>query len=303
MKIENRLGKGLSAFFDNKNQVPVFNPSKNNDVQNVQEVKNNLQKEGVVYIPVGNIIPNPNQPRKDFKEEQLRELASSIEKNGLLQPILVRKTQNPAVFEIIAGERRWKASNLAGIYEIPAIVKDFSDKETFEIALVENLQRENLSPIEEANGFKKLLNDFNYTQEDVAKLINKSRSYVANILRLLYLPDEVQKMVSNGDLSYTIARTLIGTEDPLKMAKSILKGDLNVREAEKIKKEKVSKPKKDISNNNELDSELLSLKENLSSLLNLDVDIKFKNNKGEIVIKFGNLKELDNIMTKLNNNI
>ena len=203
MKVENRLGKGLSAFFENKNQnVPVFNnPQQNENNEQVNEVKQNLEQNGIVYIPVGNVKPNPNQPRKEFKEEQLRELANSIEKNGVLQPILVRKTNTPNIFEIIAGERRWRAGNLAGIYEIPAIIKDFSDKETFEIGLIENLQRENLSPIEEANGYKKLMIDFDYTQEDVSKLVNKSRSYVANILRLLTLPKDVQEMISDGKLS------------------------------------------------------------------------------------------------------
>ena len=226
MKVENRLGKGLSAFFENKNQsVPVFNnPEENNEKeQEIQEVKKELAENGIIYIPLGNVKPNPNQPRKEFKEEQLKELALSIEKNGVLQPILVRKTKNPNEFEIIAGERRWRASNLAGIYEIPVIIKDFSDKETFEIGLIENLQRENLSPVEEASGYKKLMIDYNYTQEDIAKLVSKSRSYVANILRLLYLPKDVQQMISDGKISYTVARTLIGEENPSKKAKELMK--------------------------------------------------------------------------------
>lgn len=297
MKVENRLGKGLSAFFENKNQnVPVFNnPQQNENNEQINEVKQNLEQNGIVYIPVGNVKPNPNQPRKEFKEEQLRELANSIEKNGVLQPILVRKTNTPNIFEIIAGERRWRAGNLAGIYEIPAIIKDFSDKETFEIGLIENLQRENLSPIEEANGYKKLMIDFDYTQEDVSKLVNKSRSYVANILRLLTLPKDVQEMISDGKLSYTVARTLIGSDNPSKKAKTLVKKDINAREAEKMK------DSSDIEVKSELDSELISLKENLSEHLKVNVDIKCKNNKGEIVIKFKDLSELDTLMAKLNN--
>ena len=290
MKVESRLGKGLSTFFENKQtSVPVF--------------KNNINEEqgDVRYIPVGNIVPNKDQPRKKFNEEQLKELALSIEKNGVLQPILVRKDKNnPVMFEIIAGERRWRAANFAGIPEIPALIKDLSDKETFEIGLIENLQRENLSPIEEANGYKKLMNSFNYTQEDISKIVNKSRSYIANTLRLLSLPEEVQDMVDNGDISYSIARTLVGKENPLKIAKSILKGDMTVKETENI-----VKPAKKIriatEEENALTAELISIRENLSDILNAKVDIKLKGKKGEIIIKFNDLSELNNITTKLNN--
>ena len=288
MKVESRLGKGLSTFFENKQtSVSVF--------------KNEEEQGDVKYISIGNIIPNKDQPRKNFNEEQLKELALSIEKNGVLQPILVRKDKNnPVMFEIIAGERRWRAAKFAGINEIPVIIKDLSDKETFEIGLIENLQRENLSPIEEANGYKKLINSFNYTQEDISKIINKSRSYIANILRLLSLPQEVQDMVNNGNLSYSIARTLIGKENPLKIAKSILKGDMTVKEVEDI-----VQPAKKIriatEEENALTAELISIRENLSDTLNAKVDIKLRGKKGEIVIKFNDLSELNNITTKLNN--
>ncbi len=291
MKVESRLGKGLSTFFENKqNNVPIF-----------QNTSLESEQGDIKYIPVGNIIPNKDQPRKNFNDEQLKELALSIEKNGVLQPILVRKDKNnPVMFEIIAGERRWRAAKFAGINEIPVIIKDLSDRETFEIGLIENLQRENLSPIEEANGYKKLINSFNYTQEDISKIINKSRSYIANILRLLSLPQEVQDMVNNGDLSYSIARTLIGKENPLKIAKSILKGDMTVKQAEDI-----VQPAKKVrilsEEENQLTAELISLKENLSDTLNAKVDIKLKGKKGEIVIKFNDLSELNNITTKLNN--
>ncbi|MCR5506351.1 MAG: ParB/RepB/Spo0J family partition protein [bacterium] len=293
MKVESRLGKGLSTFFENKQEkVPVFQNPNSDEKTEQGDIK---------YIPIGNIIPNKDQPRKTFKDEQLKELAVSIEKNGVLQPILVRKDKNnPVMFEIIAGERRWRAASFAGINEIPAIIKDLSDKETFEIGLIENLQRENLSPIEEASGYKKLMTLYGYTQEDISKIINKSRSYIANVLRLLSLPEEVQDMVNNGDLSYSIARTLVGKENPLKVAKSILKGDMTVKEAEDI-----VKPAKKIriatEEENSLTAELISLKENLSDTLNAKVDIKLKGKKGEIVIKFNDLSELNNITTKLNN--
>ena len=292
MKVESRLGKGLSTFFENKQvEVPVFKNT----------VDENAEQGDIKYISIGNIIPNKDQPRKKFKEEQLKELASSIKKNGVLQPILVRPVKNQSnMFEIIAGERRWRAANFAGITEIPAIIKDLSDKETFEIGLIENLQRENLSPIEEATGYKKLMNTFDYTQEDIAKIINKSRSYIANVLRLLSLPEEVQDMVNNGDLSYSIARTLVGKENPLKVAKSILKGDMTVKQAEDIV-QPAKKVRIATEEENELTAELISLKENLSDTLKAKVDIKLKGKKGEIVIKFNDLSELNNITTKLNN--
>ncbi len=300
MKVESRLGKGLSTFFENKQpEVPVFHTPVS---ENQNQVKEQENLNDIKYIPVGNIIPNENQPRKNFKEEQLEELALSIEKNGVLQPILVRRDKkNPAMFEIIAGERRWRAANLARINEIPAIIKDFSDKETFEIGLIENLQRENLSPIEEANGYKKLMISFDYTQEDVSKIVNKSRSYVANVLRLLSLPKEVQDMVNSGDISYSIARSLVGTENPLKTAKSILKGDMTVKQAEEIVQTNKKSSNNEESEVSELDSELISIKENLSDTLKTKVDIKLKGKKGEIIIKFNDLSELNLITTKLNN--
>ena len=291
MKIESRLGKGLSTFFENKQQeVPVFQNPTNNTNENTNDVK---------YIPISNIIPNKNQPRKNFSEEQLKELAFSIEKNGVLQPILVRSIKNqPNMYEIIAGERRWRAANLAGIYEIPVIIKELNDTETFEISLIENLQRENLSPIEEANGYKNLINVYNYTQEDISKIVNKSRSYVANVLRLLSLPQEVQNMVDDGSLSYSMARSLIGVKNPLEQAKSIIEGNLTVKQAEKIIKNKKNIKQLNISKVNE---ELISIKENISNILNAKVDIKLKGKKGEIIIKFNDLSELNNITTKLNN--
>lgn len=291
MKIESRLGKGLSTFFENKQQeVPVFQNPTNNTNENTNDVK---------YIPISNIIPNKNQPRKNFSEEQLKELAFSIEKNGVLQPILVRSIKNqPNMYEIIAGERRWRAANIAGIYEIPVIIKELNDTETFEISLIENLQRENLSPIEEANGYKNLINVYNYTQEDISKIVNKSRSYVANVLRLLSLPQEVQNMVDDGSLSYSMARSLIGVKNPLEQAKSIIEGNLTVKQAEKIIKNKKNIKQLNISKVNE---ELISIKENISNILNAKVDIKLKGKKGEIIIKFNDLSELNNITTKLNN--
>jgi ParB family chromosome partitioning protein len=288
MKVESRLGQGLSAFFENNSAgLPVSKQSLNQTA--------NTGEGDVLYIPLGNISANPNQPRRNFDEGQLGELAQSIEKNGVLQPILVRR-KSANLFEIVAGERRWRAAKSAGIKEIPAIVKDLSDRQSFEIGLIENLQRENLSPMEVANGYKKLMTDFNYTQEDVASLVNKSRPYVTNMLRLLNLPGEVQSMVDKGDIPYTKARTLIKSDDPLRDAEAILKNDINVREAEKMRQKKQGG-----ENDEALESELASLKENLENILSVDVDIKFNDNRGAVIIKFKNLSQLDAIITKLNN--
>ena len=305
MKVENRLGKGLGAFFENnKREVPALNPegmtsgalkpSIGHGAAHGTTTVNNAGTDGVFYIPIGNIKPNPNQPRKNFSEGQIRELAASIEKNGVLQPILVRKKANN-LFEIVAGERRWRAANLANMQEIPAMVRELDDKQAFEIGLIENLQRENLSPIEEASGYKRLAIEFGYTQDDISKLVSKSRSYVANMLRLLTLPPEIQKMVDDGDISYTIARTLVGSENPIKKAKEIIKRDMNARQAEKIQNKKQAAEK-----HGELEAELSSLENALAKGLGTDVNIKFKNNKGEIVIKFDSLSKLDTIINKIN---
>lgn len=222
------LGKGLNAIF----------------MENESEDKNST-----VTLRISEIEPNSEQPRHDFDEKALSELAESISKHGLLQPILVRPIINGG-YQIVAGERRYRACRMAGITEVPVIIRELSESETMEIALIENLQRENLSPIEEAKGYKVLMDEHSYSQEDVSTAVGKSRSAVANVLRLLHLPKDIEKLVSQGKLSAGHARALLSLDDEklmVDLANEIVGKDLSVRQTEKIvKKIKVEdKPKKE----------------------------------------------------------
>lgn len=217
------LGKGLNAIF----------------MENDTEDKNST-----VSLKIGEIEPNKEQPRHDFDEKALAELAESISKHGLLQPILVRPLIGGG-YQIVAGERRFRACRMAGITEVPVIIRELSESETMEIALIENLQRENLSPIEEAQGYKVLMDEHQFSQEEVAQSVGKSRSAVANALRLLHLPEEIGKMVSAGSLSPGHARAILSVEDEkeqMVLAQEIIKKDMSVRQAEKLaKKQKADK--------------------------------------------------------------
>lgn len=197
-------------------------------------------------VDVNLLFPSPFQPRKDFDEEALNALVESVKEKGVLQPLLVRKKNGR--FEIIAGERRWRASKLAGLQTVPVIVKDMDDKEVLEVALVENLLRENLSAIEEAEGFQRLIDEFSHTQEALAQIVGKSRSHVANTLRLLNLPDSVKDLVREGTLSAGHARALVGLDNAETLAKQIVAKDLNVRQVEELvakqKNPEVKEPKK-----------------------------------------------------------
>ena len=201
-------------------------------------------EKGLMEISVDKIIPNPKQPRTIFSEEALEELAESIKKHGVLQPVVLRKIENNK-YELVAGERRWRAAQLAGLKQIPAVVKEFSDEEATVVALMENLQREDLNPLEQAKALKRLIEEFNLTQEEVAENLAKSRTYVTNLLRLLNLPPVIQEMVEKGELTYGHARALLALEDSLKMseiARRIIKEGLSVRATEELVKKIKSNP-------------------------------------------------------------
>ncbi|MDR1009228.1 MAG: ParB/RepB/Spo0J family partition protein [Rickettsiales bacterium] len=303
-KNTSRLGvglKGLSTFFDKPAgegtvfEAPVMSaPEEFNPAAPVAEAPIATKNGEIVYIPIGNIVPNQDQPRRHFDEQSIRELAKSIQESGLLQPILVRK-KSATTYEIVAGERRFRASQMATLPTVPAIVKTLSDKQSFEIGIIENVQRENLSPIEEGLGYKKLITDFSYTQEEVSNLVKKSRPYIANILRLLTLPAEVQGMIEKGEIPYTVARTLVGAKDPVAEAKAIVSQGLNAREAEKARGSKPKRPRTE----REIDPSIGALQESIEKSLGVPVEIKAKGSKGEIVIRFANLQELDGLVSKL----
>ncbi|MDR1236198.1 MAG: ParB/RepB/Spo0J family partition protein [Holosporaceae bacterium] len=272
---EKSLGRGLSAFLDFSEQNSE-NPGRE-----------------ILKINVDSIIPNPFQPRKTFDEESLNSLAESIKRNGVLQPILVLKSDNEN-YRLIAGERRLRASKIAGIMEIPAIVTEMSSEDQLEIAIIENIQRENLNPLDEARAYKQLMDEFHHTQEELSGILGKSRSHIANMLRLLTLPDEIKDLVRSGKLSCGHARALVGAEDAISVADLAVSESMNVREIEKLIKQR-KQPRA-----NKEDSEITHLAEQISSLVGLKSGIKLKGNGGVVEINFGNFEELDFLIRKLN---
>ncbi|MBQ8481807.1 MAG: ParB/RepB/Spo0J family partition protein [Alphaproteobacteria bacterium] len=265
------------------------------DVENF--INNTVFKdENTGEINVGDIEPCSFQPRTVFDETALESLSASIKEKGVLQPLLLRRKNGK--YEIIAGERRWRAAIMAGLSTVPALVKDLNDEQTLEIALIENLQRENLSPIEEAEGFNRLMSQYSYTQEVLSKIIGKSRSYIANVLRLLNLPPEVQEFIKNGKLSAGHARVLVGNPQATLLAKEIIEKGLSVRQVEQLmtQKAKPSTPKiiKD------LDADLQKIISDLERKLDLKVKINAgKNGKGSVTLKYNNPAELSSILDLL----
>ena len=277
MNNENKLGMGLGALL-----------SKSNDKN---ETNNGIQK-----INISQIIPNPSQPRKNFKNEELKELSSSIKNQGLIQPIIVKPTGDNQ-FQIIAGERRWRACQLNGMHEVDCVVKDLDDTNVLEAALIENIQREDLNVIEEANAYKGLVNIKNINNESLAKLIGKSSSHVSNILRLLELDKKIQEMVINGDLSMGHARALIGVPDAINKANEIVEKKLSVRQTEKITSEfKNNKKKKTLK-----DPNIIDLEKELSDKIGLRTSIQFNDNgsSGSLTLYYSDLNQLDDLMKRL----
>ena len=284
------LGKGLAALIGDLDE-------KSND----QGTKVNTEvADNQTNVPIEFLVPNRDQPRKNFSETSLDELSQSIKQKGILLPILVRPL-NDKEFQIIAGERRWRAAQKAGLNEVPVIIKNFNEIEVLEIGLIENMQRENLSAIEEALGFEKLQKEYNYTQENLSKILSKSRAYVANALRLLSLPHKVQQLVQSGDLSSGHARALIVLADPLPVAKFAIKKGMSVRQLESyvsyLKKDKKSKQ----ASVSQKSPDTLMLEKKLTDNLGLSVQIdEGKGEKGEIKIKYLSYDQLNFICDKLN---
>ena len=275
MNKDNKLGMGLGAL------LPTTNKTNNNGVQKIN---------------ISQIIPNPSQPRKNFKENELNELASSIKNQGLIQPIIIRKIDD-SLFQIVAGERRWRASQIAGVHEIECVVKDFQDSEVLEAALIENIQREDLNIIEEANTFRNLIELKKITNEKLAKIIGKSSSHVSNTLRLLDLDKKIQDLVINGKLSMGHARTLIGIPNAYEKAIEIIEKSLSVRQAEKI----TSQFKKNKKNTMKKDPNIADLEKELSDKIGLKTSIAFNESgsSGSLTLYYSDLNQLDEIMKRL----
>ena len=295
------LGKGLGRGIGN------LIPEETKDEKDVvvkEVVKEVVVKEPAeVKVRISQVEPNKEQPRKYFDEDALIELSESIKEYGVLQPLLVQKKDN--YYEIIAGERRWRAAKLAGVKEIPVVIKDYSDQEVMEIALIENIQREDLNPIEEAQAYQRLIKDYRLKQDEVAEKVSKSRAAITNSLRLLKLDKRVQEMVMEGKLSNGHARTIISIEDGDKqyaIAQKIFDEKLSVREVEKLMREQDKKGKqpKELPEN---DFVYRDLEEKLSKSLGTQVTIKNKsNNKGKIEIQYYSQSELERILEFLPKN-
>ena len=286
------LGRGLSSLLS-ETQIDLNNDQ---DINFVEEPNNIKRSKTLSLIPIEKIQPNINQPRKTFSEEELTELKNSIESKGLLQPIIVR--EKGGYYEIVAGERRWRAAQLAQLHEIPALIKELTDIEVLEIAIIENIQRSNLNPYEEALGYKQLLEKFNYTQEELASNLGKSRVYITNLTRLLNLPDSVLKFLNDGTLTAGHARALIGVDKALEIAKSIVKNELSVRETERLVKEFSKKNLKSKSTLKAKDADTEMLESELSAELGFPVSISHNEGekRGRLVFNYRSLEDLDRVI-------
>ena len=279
------LGRGLSALMA--------------DVAETQTVATEGTAERLV--PIEQISPNPEQPRKRFDPEDLNDLANSIKEKGVIQPLIVRRRAD-GTFEIVAGERRWRASQMAKLHELPVIVREFTDVEVLEVAIIENIQRADLNSIEEAAGYRQLMDRFGHTQEKMAEALGKSRSHIANLLRLLNLPDSVLEMVRGGELTAGHARTLVPADDPVKLAKQIIAGGLSVRAAEALVKKSQAgdqdrSEKKTSRVNSEKDADTRALEGDLSASLGMKVTLNHKpgQESGQMVLSYKNMDELDEL--------
>lgn len=288
------LGRGLEALLGDE-EINLNLDDETTDVSSF--VENTVFKSEKNEIKISDIVPCSFQPRTEFDRDALESLAQSIKEKGVLQPLLVRKKNDK--YEIIAGERRWRAAQLAGLEKVPAIVKDLSDSETLEIALIENLQRENLSAIEEAEGLNRLMSEYEYTQEVIGKVIGKSRSYIANTLRLLGLPEEIKQLVKENKLSAGHARALIGCENAIELANKIVKEGLSVREAETLAANAKGFSVKNIATKEPkpVDRDLEKIMADLEEKLKLKVKINAgKKGKGSITLHYNTPAELSSIL-------
>jgi len=288
MKKATGLGRGLSALIDE-----AVRPAKTEAAPS---------GTGVRMLEIGRIRPNPLQPRQHFDEQAIDELAASIAERGVLQPILVRATDDG--YELIAGERRWRAAQKARLHEIPALIREANEESSAEIALIENIQREDLNAIEEAEAYRQLINRYGHSQEVVGKLVGKSRSHVANLLRLLDLPEPVRLMLLRGDISMGHARAVATAPDPEALAQQIVDGDLSVRQAEHLAKKARPTAEQDVSrslarNLRPVDADLAALERQLSDLLGIRVKVSHGRNGGSVALHYSTLDQLDLICQRL----
>jgi ParB family chromosome partitioning protein len=278
------LGRGLSALFADEQE----------DTAAVERLRPTRT------LPVEQLRPGRFQPRRRFDPEEMSPLIDSVREKGVLQPLLVRQVEEGA-YEIVAGERRWRAAQAAKLHEVPVVVRELDDREALEVALVENVQRQDLTPLEEAEGYRRLLDEFGHTQEDLARAVGKSRSHIANMLRLLGLPDDVKHLLESGALSAGHARALIGAENPLVLAKQIVEKGLNVRDAETLAGEAKGRAKGAARGANGKDADTKALEHDLSQMLGLKVTLDVHGQGGMIAIHYRTLEQLDDVLRRLKN--
>jgi ParB family chromosome partitioning protein len=288
MKKNRGLGRGLSALMADVGPEPTSS--------------SNSSARPDLIVPVEKVFPNPDQPRRSFTDEHLRDLSASIKAKGIIQPLIVRKrSTGNGEYEIVAGERRWRAAQMAQLHEIPVLVRDFTDTEVLEVAIIENIQRADLNPVEEAAGFRQLMDKFGHTQGKLAEELGKSRSHIANLLRLLHLPSDVQELLVEGRLSAGHARALITSDDPSGLAKQVVAQGLSVRATEALAKKKddggSSSTTRSKSTGSEKDADTKALENDLSAALGLSVQVDHKagGESGQVTIKYASLDQLDEI--------
>lgn len=285
------LGRGLSALLE----------STDKEYANIRTAEGSDDRS----LPIEFLVPNPYQPRFYFDEEKSADLIGSIKDRGILQPLLVRRRGNLDEYEIIAGERRWRAAQTAGLHNIPVLIREMSDAEALEIALVENIQHHDLSPVEEAMGYRRLMDEFHHTQEQLGQIVGKSRSHVANILRLLALPDQVRHWVAEGKLTMGHARALIPLKDAEAVALRIIREGLSVRQVEALVRKGRSNPRTKSSKplRRDKDGDTIALENDLSRSLGLTVIIDFNEDEsGELRVQYKSLEQLDDICRRLGEN-
>jgi ParB family transcriptional regulator, chromosome partitioning protein len=278
------LGRGLSALFaEEKDDAAAL--------EKLRQVRS---------VPVEQLRPGRFQPRRRFDEAEMKPLVDSVREKGVLQPLLVRRLPEPDSYEIVAGERRWRAAQAARLHEVPVVVRELGDREALEVALVENIQRQDLGPLEEAEGYQRLIDEFGHTQEALARAVGKSRSHIANMLRLLGLPAEVKTLIDSGALSAGHARALIGARNPAALAAEIAEKGLSVREAEALAGAAKAKRKpSEAAGTAAKDADTRALEAELSALLGLRVTLALGGEGGTVAIRFRTLDQLDDVLRRL----
>jgi ParB family chromosome partitioning protein len=288
----NPLGRGLAALL-NDDRAPAAEPGAVVDSNRAPRL-----------VPTAHLHPGRFQPRRKFDEAAIEALSASIQAQGILQPLVVRPMPDRLQhFEIIAGERRWRAAQLAKLHEVPVIIRPLGDRDALEIALIENIQREDLSALEEAEGYRRLMEEFGHTQEALATAVGKSRSHVANLLRLLTLPPAIQEMVQDGRLSAGHARALIGAHDAIELARRVITEDLSVRALEALVQRVKTRPVPERAARaapGPRDPDTIALERELADLLGLKVTIDFDGKSGRLMIHYNSLDQLDDVLHRLN---